>query len=78
MTYSGFALAGFRSFGSQLQIIHPLRKVNFIVGRNDSGKSMSFGSYRLCYKRRRQHSVILIGIRVSEPIRCLAWQCHLT
>ena len=35
----GIALAGYRSFGKELQKIGPLRKINFIIGQNNTGKS---------------------------------------
>lgn len=35
----GFAVAGYRSFGGELQFVGPLTKVNLIVGQNNSGKS---------------------------------------
>jgi hypothetical protein len=35
----GIALSGYRSFGSYLQKIGPLRKINLIIGQNNSGKS---------------------------------------
>jgi hypothetical protein len=35
----GFGVAGYRSFGSEMQYIGPLDKVNLIVGQNNAGKS---------------------------------------
>jgi hypothetical protein len=35
----GFGLAGYRSFGPGLQRIGPCRKINLLVGQNNSGKS---------------------------------------
>jgi predicted ATPase len=35
----GFGLAGYRSFGPQLQRIGPCRKINLLIGQNNSGKS---------------------------------------
>lgn len=35
----GFGFAGYRSFGPQLQRIGPCRKINLIIGQNNSGKS---------------------------------------
>jgi predicted ATPase len=35
----GFGLAGYRSFGPVLQRIGPCRKINLIIGQNNSGKS---------------------------------------
>lgn len=35
----GFGLAGYRSFGSEIQRIGPLSKVNLIAGPNNTGKS---------------------------------------
>ncbi|MBD2035317.1 AAA family ATPase [Leptolyngbya sp. FACHB-321] len=39
MFIEGFGVAGYRSFGSELQRIGPFRKLNLIVGQNNSGKS---------------------------------------
>jgi predicted ATPase len=35
----GFGLAGYRSFGPEVQRIGPCRKINLIIGQNNSGKS---------------------------------------
>ena len=35
----GFGFSGYRSFGNELVNIFPLRKVNLIIGKNNSGKS---------------------------------------
>lgn len=35
----GFGFAGYRSFGPELQRIGPCRKINLIIGQNNSGKS---------------------------------------
>jgi chromosome segregation ATPase len=35
----GFSLAGYRSFGPNLQRFGPCSKINLIVGQNNSGKS---------------------------------------
>jgi AAA15 family ATPase/GTPase len=35
----GFGIAGFRSFGSTLQLFPQLDKINLIIGQNNSGKS---------------------------------------
>ncbi len=39
MFIDGFGLAGYRSFGGQIQKIGPLRKINLFIGQNNSGKS---------------------------------------
>jgi len=39
MFIEGFGIAGYRSFGKELQRIGPLEKLNLIVGQNNSGKS---------------------------------------
>jgi len=39
MFLDGFGITGYRSFGSELQKIGPLKKINFFVGQNNSGKS---------------------------------------
>ncbi|MCU5784850.1 hypothetical protein MA04_04150 [Alcanivorax balearicus MACL04] len=35
----GFGFSGYRSFGSEAAKIAPLKKINFIIGKNNSGKS---------------------------------------
>ncbi len=35
----GFGLAGYRSFGPEIQRIGPCKKINLIIGQNNSGKS---------------------------------------
>jgi hypothetical protein len=36
---NGFAFSGYRSFGGALAKIAPLKKINFVIGQNNSGKS---------------------------------------
>lgn len=35
----GFGLANYRSFGSTPQFLFPMKKINFIIGENNTGKS---------------------------------------
>jgi len=39
MSLKGFGFSGYRSFGDKLAVIAPLKKINFIIGKNNSGKS---------------------------------------
>jgi len=39
MSLKGFGFSGYRSFGDELAMIAPLKKINFIIGQNNSGKS---------------------------------------
>ena len=39
MKLSGFAFSGYRSFGGGKVVIAPLKKINFLIGANNSGKS---------------------------------------
>lgn len=39
MYIDGFGIALYRSFGDELQLIGPLRKVNLVIGQNNAGKS---------------------------------------
>ena len=39
MFLDGFGITGYRSFGNELQKIGPLKKINFFIGQNNSGKS---------------------------------------
>jgi hypothetical protein len=36
---NGFSISHFRSFGEETQFIHPLKKINIVIGENNSGKS---------------------------------------
>ena len=40
-TIEGFGLAGYRSFGQNIQLIGPFEKINLFIGKNNSGKSNS-------------------------------------
>ncbi len=39
MQFNGFAFSGYRSIGDELVKIAPLKKINLIIGQNNSGKS---------------------------------------
>ncbi|MBY8211705.1 AAA family ATPase [Vibrio fluvialis] len=39
MKLSGFSFSGYRSFGGEKAVIAPLKKINFLIGANNSGKS---------------------------------------
>lgn len=39
MQIEGFGIAGYRSFGAEVQRISPCAKINLLVGQNNSGKS---------------------------------------
>lgn len=39
MTFQGFGFSGYRSFGDQFVKIAPLKKINLVIGQNNSGKS---------------------------------------
>ncbi|MBY8157928.1 AAA family ATPase [Vibrio fluvialis] len=39
MKLSGFSFSGYRSFGGEKAVIAPLKKINFLIGSNNSGKS---------------------------------------
>ncbi len=39
MLLDGFGIAGYRSFGNEMQYIRDLSKVNIVIGKNNSGKS---------------------------------------
>ena len=71
----GFALAGYRSFGPELQRIAPFRKINLFVGPNNTGKSniLRFVHQhlgQLLSSGASNHlDPIEDGPRVSQPIR---------
>jgi hypothetical protein len=50
----GIGIAGYRSFGKQLQFIGPFEKMNFFIGRNNSGKSNILTFLKEHYKRTLQ------------------------
>ncbi|ASF48146.1 hypothetical protein CEK71_19915 [Methylovulum psychrotolerans] len=51
MLLNGFGFSGYRSFGNDLVKIGPLKKINFIIGQNNVGKSniINFMAYRYPY-----------------------------
>jgi len=51
----GFALAGYRTFGPEPQLIAPLRKVNLFIGTNNSGKSNILRFLSTHYKGTIEH-----------------------
>lgn len=65
----GFAFAGYRSFGPELAKVAPLRKINFVIGQNNSGKSnvINFLSqqYPLFYRLAKKESRLFRGDECS-------------
>lgn len=51
MLLEGFGFSGYRSFGNNLTKIAPLKKINFIIGQNNVGKSniVNFLSNQYCF-----------------------------
>jgi AAA15 family ATPase/GTPase len=39
MFIDGIGISGYRSFGQEVQRIGPFKKINLIIGQNNSGKS---------------------------------------
>ncbi|MFN4865680.1 MAG: AAA family ATPase [Cyanobium sp.] len=68
-SFCGFAFAGYRSIGTAMAKIAPLRKINFIVGQNNSGKSNIIGflhkQFSLFYRLAKAEND---GIKTFEPI----------
>jgi len=68
-SFCGFAFAGYRSIGTAMAKIAPLRKINFIVGQNNSGKSNIIGflhkQFALFYRLAKNESD---GDNTFEPI----------
>ena len=66
----GFGIANYRSFGSEIQLIGPLGKVNLFIGQNNSGKSniISFLKHRFnqladpAAKRTANNAIKLAGL----------------
>lgn len=53
MLLNGFGFSGYRSFGDHLTKIAPLKKVNFIIGKNNTGKSNIINFLNEQYPHRR-------------------------
>jgi hypothetical protein len=68
-SFCGFAFAGYRSIGTAMAKIAPLRKINFIVGQNNSGKSNIIGflhkQFFLFYRLAKAENN---GVKTFEPI----------
>ena len=68
-SFCGFAFAGYRSIGTAMAKIAPLRKINFIVGQNNSGKSNIIGflhkQFSLFYRLAKAENN---GVKTFEPI----------
>ena len=68
-SFYGFAFAGYRSIGTAMAKIAPLRKINFIVGQNNSGKSNIIGflhkQFSLFYRLAKAENN---GVKTFEPI----------
>ncbi len=65
----GFGFSGYRSFGNELAKIGPLKKINFIIGQNNSGKSniIKFLDEQYAYFTSRVHRGYLRdSIHLSE------------
>ncbi len=73
MPLLGFGLAGYRSFGPELQVIGPLSKINLLAGPNNSGKSnvLTFVAEQLvsaCEKlhQYQNHSVAKLDVPIGD------------
>lgn len=55
----GFGVSGFRSFGPEPQYLYPLKQLNLIVGRNNSGKSNVLRVVRLLEEYFRRNNIAL-------------------
>jgi len=68
-SFCGFAFAGYRSIGTAMAKIAPLRKINFIVGQNNSGKSNIIGflhkQFSLFYRLAKAENN---SVKTFEPI----------
>jgi predicted ATPase len=68
-SFCGFAFAGYRSIITLIAKIAPLRKINFIVGQNNSGKSNIIGflhkQFALFYRLAKNENN---GVKTFEPI----------
>jgi len=62
MSLKGFGFSGYRSFGDELAIIAPLKKINFIIGKNNSGKS------NIVHFLKNHMSGVMATIRSAHPI----------
>lgn len=72
MLLKGFGFSGYRSFGSNLAKIGPLKKINFVIGQNNVGKSniINFLNQQFpffLYKAREQSGTT--GQRQQSPFK---------
>ncbi|MDQ6991065.1 MAG: ATP-binding protein, partial [Mariprofundaceae bacterium] len=63
MSLKGFGFSGYRSFGDELAVIAPLKKINFIIGKNNSGKS------NIVYFLKNHLAEVIKNIDISQPNR---------
>jgi hypothetical protein len=57
----GFGLAGYRSFGSELQRIGPCKKINLVIGQNNCGKSNILRFVHDIYKKAEPRTTLALS-----------------
>jgi len=62
-----FALGGFRSFGKSVQRFEKFGKVNFFIGRNNSGKSNVLRFLHEVYPKLANSDQIRLGNEGHSP-----------
>lgn len=62
MIIKGFGFAGYRSYGEMLTKVAPLKKINIIIGKNNSGKSNIISFLAEIYQRMPRNNGILLGL----------------
>lgn len=71
MQLTGFGFSGYRSFGDELTIIGPLKKVNLIIGQNNAGKSniIRFLKHQYAYFVNRTRNQRSYGTQPEVPFK---------
>ncbi|MBC2659714.1 ATP-binding protein [Pseudomonas sp. MSSRFD41] len=75
MLLKGFGFSGYRSFGDKLVKLAPLKKVNFIIGQNNIGKS-NIVNFLFHY-----YPALLRGVKsekISDDIKLAAIDTHIS
>lgn len=71
MLLKGFGFSGYRSFGSEVAKIAPLRKVNLIIGKNNIGKSniINYLNEQYSYFIKKARNARVFGEQPISPFK---------
>lgn len=78
MLLDGFGVAGYRSFGNEMQFIRDLSKVNIIIGKNNSGKSniIRFVKLILSFATNSKHGTSITKFNKLDDLHRGKTQCN--